>query len=62
MSILYFSEKSKTSKPVENKSKTKVDIGHPQRSPASVLAKTESAFTTVETQRVAAVVARSALQ
>ena len=47
---------------VENKSKKKVDNGHPQWSPAPVLTKTESTFTTVGTQRVAAVVARSALQ
>jgi hypothetical protein len=40
----------------------KVDNGHPQWSPAMVLTKTESTFTTVGTQRVAAVVARSALQ
>ena len=40
----------------------KVDNGHPQWSPAPVLTKTESTFTTVGTQRVAAVVARSALQ
>ena len=44
------------------KSRKKVDNGHPQWSPAPVLTKTESTFTTVGTQRVAAVVARSALQ
>jgi hypothetical protein len=47
---------------VQKKSKKQVDNGHPQWSPAPVLTKTESTFTTVGTQRVAAVVARSALQ
>ena len=42
--------------------KKEVDNGHPRWSPASVLTKTESTFKTVEPQRVAAVVARSALQ
>ena len=42
--------------------KQEVDNGHPRWSLASVAHKTESTFTTVGTQRVAAVVARSALQ
>ena len=47
---------------VENTSRKKVDNGHPRWSLASVAHKTESTFTTVGIQRVAAVVARSALQ
>ena len=55
-----FSEKSKTSKPVENHSKTKstsvIHSGHPHRSH-----KNRKRFQNGRTQRVAAVVARSAL-
>ena len=56
-----FSEKLKTSNS-SKKVEQKVDNGHPQWSPAPVLTKTDSTFTAVGTQRVAAVVARSALQ